>query len=288
MVYIQKFGESFISDFAYSAYEGFSFKGEKIKCFEDINDVPVRFDEYGKIPMVVACIEDTVAYLKKWGIKQPEPLHIPEELISFTHREIQKTTLGEWKKNKTKYPIPCFIKSEELKLFPSGVLREESSRSELMFPYPDNTKILYSNVIEIISEYRCFVNRDMQILKGVEWGLVGIQFYQGDFKLYPDINEIYKMIGTYKNRPAAFTLDVGIIYKDGKYLTVLIECNDGWSVGTYGLDGEKTAKFLSSRWLELTKHILPPQAKLPSLKEKIDSLGGKENIPDEILKNWLS
>jgi len=267
IVYIEKFGESFVSDFAYSAYEGSQHLGNKVKCFNNINEVPFRFDDDDKIPLVIGCIESVKTYLTKWGIKVPEPLHIPQELLYWTNRKIVETTLGEFKNKKSKYPIPTFIKSHELKLFPSGVINEESSRSDLMFPYPDDTKIILSNVVEIISEYRCFVTKGK---------LIGIQFYQGDFMTYPNIDNIISMINSYSNCPISYTLDVAVIWQNNHYETVLIECNDGWSVGTYGLDGEKTIKFFQNRWLELTKDVKPKPHVYMTLKEKITKLGAKE------------
>ena len=45
-----------------------------------------------------------------------------------------------------------------------------------------------------------------------------------------------------------FTIDIGVT-KDGR--TLLIECNDAYSLGAYGLEDYKYAKMLSARWSQL-------------------------------------
>ena len=59
--------------------------------------------------------------------------------------------------------------------------------------------------------------------------LVGLQNYSGDFKLFPNVSTIDKMIDAYKSAPIAYTLDVGI----DEYNTFVIECHRFISVGLY-------------------------------------------------------
>ena len=56
------------------------------------------------------------------------------------------------------------------------------------------------------------------------------------------------MIDEYAEAPAAYALDVGLT-KDGK--TVIVEVNDGYSLGGYGLDPLLYAKLLSARWAQI-------------------------------------
>ena len=53
----------------------------------------------------------------------------------------------------------------------------------------------------------------------------------------------------YKSAPNGFALDFGLT-KDGR--TILIEVNDGYSTGNFGLVSVDYAKLLSARWAEIT------------------------------------
>lgn len=232
-IYIQKFGRDFVDDWAYTAYEGFKKRDEhKIFFFEDIEDVP-------KDAMVVGFIEDTRKFFEIIGFKEPRPLGIPEELKEYIGRKIEIKTLGEFK-NDTQLPI--FVKPyDKLKTFPSGVIKNASSRKMLFNEYPDEAMVMTSEVLNMESEYRGFVRRGK---------LIGLKHYHGDFKLFPDVSVIEEAILKYKSAPISYTIDWAVT-DDNK--TVLIECNDGWSVGCYGLDPELYAGFLMDRWMEITK-----------------------------------
>lgn len=232
--YIQKFGGEWIGDYAYAAYEGFNHRGNKIKTFEDINDVPLS-----KNNLVVACIEDTIKYFEMLGIDVPKPLNIPNSLMGYCGREIHVLPMSEFRNNKL---FPIFVKPyDKLKFFPSGVLRNPSSIGMFFSDIPDDFKVMTSEVVDMVSEYRCFVKNG---------SLVGIKNYIGSFLLFPDIYKIMRMIIDYRDSPSAYTLDVAITDKGD---TILIECNDGWSVGSYGLDGDVYASFLTRRWAEIMK-----------------------------------
>lgn len=59
-------------------------------------------------------------------------------------------------------------------------------------------------------------------------------------------------INDYKSQPAGFAMDFGVT-DDGR--TLLIEVNDGFSIGCYGLDAISYAKLLSARWADLTNTL---------------------------------
>ena len=55
---------------------------------------------------------------------------------------------------------------------------------------------------------------------------------------------IEKMVSCFCSAPAGYSLDVGVT-ESGE--TALVEVNDGFSLGTYGLDPIEYAKLLSAR-----------------------------------------
>jgi hypothetical protein len=56
-------------------------------------------------------------------------------------------------------------------------------------------------------------------------------------------------IRDYISQPAGYVMDFGVTDKGE---TVLIEVNDGFSIGSYGLFHIDYAKLLAARWAELT------------------------------------
>ena len=65
----------------------------------------------------------------------------------------------------------------------------------------------------------------------------------------PDPEVIRKAVQDYKTAPAGYSLDFGLT-DTGK--TLLIEVNDGYALGSYGLFYIDYAKLLAARWAELT------------------------------------
>lgn len=95
-------------------------------------------------------------------------------------------------------------------------------------PYLKEGKYVISEIVDIVSEYRCFILDD---------NIEAIQFYDGDFTVMlnqEDISLLREMVAMYsldKNRPNAYTLDVAIIKDRG--LSIL-EVHPHVSVGLYG------------------------------------------------------
>lgn len=99
---------------------------------------------------------------------------------------------------------------------------------------------IVSPVVDFKSEYRVFV-RYGQILD--------MKHYWGDPLMFPDSKVIQRAIKDYTSAPDAYGIDFGVT-KDGR--TLLIEVNDAWALGCYGLESHLYAKFLLTRWTQLT------------------------------------
>lgn len=241
-VYIQTINKEIPDDWVFAAYLGFKKKGCDIKFFENINSVPFNNDN-----VVVAYIEDTIEFFKNNNISIPPPLNIPFNLNreEFLGRNIEITTMSKFREDGM-YPI--FVKPQgRVKEFSSGVLTNKDTKRLILHDVPDESLVMTSSVIDILSEYRCFVHNGI---------LRGIKHYQGDFKIFPDIKFIEKIINVYKDAPISYTIDVGIIdlpYEHPDKRTVLIECSDCWSIGHYGLDIQIYSTMLRDRWYEIIR-----------------------------------
>ena len=232
--YIESYNNFPILESSVSALIGYRQAQMDVILFEDIEEVPKS-----KYNIVVACIESTNKYFERFGLPPKQALNIPYELMSYTHRDIRYMTMGEFKKERI---LPIFVKPNgRAKEFMAGVITREDSREMFFNAVEDSCPVLVSSPIDIISEWRGYV---------YDKALQGIYWYSGDFRKMVDCSVIDRAIKDYTSQPAGYSIDFGLT-SDGK--TVLIECNDGWSLGNYGLDCSKYCKLLTKRWVEIFK-----------------------------------
>ena len=52
----------------------------------------------------------------------------------------------------------------------------------------------------------------------------------------------------WKDRPMACAIDIGVTAAQE---TILVECNDAYALGSYGLTDFNYAKFISARWSQI-------------------------------------
>lgn len=235
--YLQTELKKITSDFIFSAFEGILKNNYQYKFFEDIDDVPLN-----KNVVVIGYVEDTIKWFEKMDIDEPKPFDIPDFLLPFAKREIDFKTRKSFIDGN--YHLPIFIKPHSrFKAFSSGIATSKFTIDFELNNIPDDFMIMTSEIIDIQTEYRCFVTNNE---------LVGIKHYKGDFKIFPNKNhfdEIYEMIKLCEGKCASYSLDIGL----NNDILYLIEMQDAWSIGNYGLDGKTYIKFLLNRWNEIIK-----------------------------------
>lgn len=221
-----------LEDQGYCAYVGFNRRKTPVRVYDADRRIPISKDV-----ILVACIETTEKYLKDLGVTIPRPLNIPPALEKYCKRKVWITTVEEARKEVP----PFFIKPhEQLKQFLAGVIKTQSFAKIVFDEMPQDRLVMMSEYVDIVSEYRGFV---------IDGNLVSLNLYTGDFRMYPDTKIIDQAVADYKDAPAGYTIDFGVTAAGE---TILIECNDGWAIGSYGCDPELYTKLLSKRWLELT------------------------------------
>lgn len=220
----------------FTAYDGFKQLGAEIIFFNDAKDIKDNNIEN----IIISGIGDVRYILNKFNISYPT-LEYPDELCTndFLGRRLWKDKLGNVIFNKEKMNI--FIKPVSGgKLFTGTVVRDIKDFRECA-GLPMDTEIWCSEILDIISEYRCFIRYGE---------IIDIKNYKGNPFICPSKELLENMIKEYTNAPKSYTIDIGVT-KTG--ITVLIEVNEGYSVGCYGLNSMQYAKFLITRWAELTK-----------------------------------
>ena len=171
--------------------------------------------------------------LAELGI-QPPDYNYPEELHEYLGRNIRKVRLRDLQQEK----LPVFIKPLEEKTAKGIIVNSREALLEYRHLDSD-AEILCSDVVHFQSEWRCFVRYGQ---------LLGIQHYAGDPQKTQDQERIRSALQKYREIPSGCALDFGVA-DDGR--TLLVEMNDGFAIGCYGLDPVLYAKMLYARWAEL-------------------------------------
>lgn len=183
-------------------------------------------EKIGLIP--IGSLEFTLSYYRKYHNIELYPKNIPYELYKnkeFTKRNVYNIA-------KTDIDIP----SKEMSFIKSNLIFKYYQNGIHQIKDLDPGRYQISDIVDFISEYRCFV---------YDRKLVGLSHYMGDFTIFPDIQLINQMIREYKTAPISYTLDVGIIKDKG---TAVIECHDFFSSSNYGWRDYSLIPVMFSRW----------------------------------------
>lgn len=222
----------------YAAAEGFAIQGVKVVPFYGFGDVNLdNMPDLGEKAIVCGNIGDIWNAMEALGKPVPPPLDYPDHLDWLLGREIKPITLGEIRGLTSRK----FVKPTRQKLFCGFVWDPNDPRSRLsLAPYPDETPCLVSDEVEFVSEWRCFIRHNAP---------VGVKHYRGDWSKAPDRTVFNRAVKCCKDKmPAAYSLDLGVTV-DGR--TLLVEANEGYALGHYGLASLVYARFLEARWEQL-------------------------------------
>ena len=211
-----------------------------------------KMGDYDKYDIPVGDLKFVSLFLSKFcGVDKMNPIEVPLELQRY---DVVKRNYSIVKGSELPDSGRYFVKdASNLKGFSySGDLRylinRDTSNKNRENPdyFVDSTLKIYddnlyqlSEIVDFISEYRCFVN---------EGQIVGIQYYTGDPLVTLSesmINEMKAWVNTYsasKFSPRSYSLDVGIIEKDDKKQVALIEIHPITSLGLYGFCGNELPK----------------------------------------------
>ncbi len=236
-VYIlkDKHGE-FASTNCAIAYDGFRQMGWEIVPFKQ-SDNPLLADLTPE-DVVVGFIETVQTALLRLKIVIPESVNYPEELADFLGRKVWKSRVNYIAKHPELWNV--FIKpAASPKKFKGRLLTSAKDLISCGDEFED-TEIWCSEPVNFVAEWRCFV-RYGEIL--------GVKHYFGDWRIHFDPAVIEKAIAAYNSAPAGYAADFGVTDKGE---TLLIEVNDGYSIGAYGLFSADYARLLASRWAQMT------------------------------------
>lgn len=194
--------------------------------------------------------ENTIVYGSVLAVRdalarvgRPVPLNIdlPSSLERFVGRSVTETSMGEvrhWEKSQTG-ELPVHVKPRDRhKLFTGKVIagyRDLISLSGV----PDDEPVIAQEVVDFVSEWRA------TILRG---RVLNVAHYKGDPIAFPDADLMQEAIGALSAAPIGFGMDWAVT-SDGRSL--LIEVNDGFALGNYGVRGHQYTAPIECRWRQL-------------------------------------
>lgn len=158
-----------------------------------------------------------------------------------SNREYEIITLAE-AHERVKGGEKVFIKPIEIKLFTGFVLDEAEYTSISSIPL--ETKVMAYKPFDssLESEWRIYVHKNE---------IVDSRNYSGEFFINPDYEYVKSIIKNNKELfPCAYTIDVGIL-KTGE--NVVVEYNDMWAIGNYGVPNGIYIRLLRDRYFEIVK-----------------------------------
>ncbi len=137
-----------------------------------------------------------------------------------------------------------FIKPIEIKLFTGLIL--DGMQYSCLNGLPHDTKVMaYEPFKERIeSEWRIYIYNHK---------MIDARNYSGEFIISPNYQYVDEVIkGNKTNFPCAYTIDIGILTSNEN---VVVEYNDMWSIGNYGMPNDVYLRALKDRYFEIISSI---------------------------------
>ncbi len=217
----------------FSAMLGFQQMGIETVLFSDKQELSsVEVSD-----IVVGGVGRVKQFLEERGIVVND-IDYPDSLSAYFGRKIWETESDTFLAENNSFPL--FIKPKQGKLFTGFICNNESDIAGRFSP-KESISVYCSEVKNIITEWRCFVRYGK---------ILDIRRYKGELGKIYSLKTVRDMVQAYIDAPAAYSLDIGLTENNE---TIIVEVNDGYSLGSYGLDPLLYAKLLSARWAELTE-----------------------------------
>lgn len=239
MIYIQSDDERSIPhhfDAACAMYGAIS-RGldYRLTSYEEI--VFGKFDKLIPTRLFIGSVEFLSEVFKRAGKKDPKvPINSDRESRTMSLKEFRILVEGG---------ETLFVKPKQIKLF-TGCVIDKMFLSSLS-SYSEETEVLVYDPFKypILSEWRLYIH----------WGkIVDGKNYSGDFTVSPDWKVCQEKISAFKDFPVSYTCDVAILSTpDGKQITEIVELNDMWAIGNYGIPNDLYLRLLRERYFEIMR-----------------------------------
>lgn len=202
---------------AFTAFVGLREMGYECIFFQKYEELIEH--HHSKEELIVSGIGIIKRRLQDFGI-ECTAINYPKELEKYLGRRIWKSTMNEIASTPAAWSV--FVKSVEGKRLSGRVI---ASIHDLVSCgcCEDDYEVLCSEPVDFVAEWRVFVRYGK---------ILDVRPYKGDWRVYYDPSIIEDTIKDYVTAPHAYGIDFGVT-SNGK--TLLVEVNEGYALGCYGL-----------------------------------------------------
>ncbi len=230
-------------NFANAMY-GFIEFGAEIIPYHIIDEI---YEKVDREDIVIDYIDQCETIFAKFGVT-PDIPDYPESLKQFLGRKQWRDTINSISSDESKWSAGYFVKPIRHKAFTGKIIKSINDLIGCGSCYEDY-EVIVSEPIDIKAEWRCFITYD-KLTDVRPYGLLSNKDYAGFYYSYDSnvLKDMLKAFSEWDERPAACSMDI-CVTNDGR--TLLVEFNDAYSLGCYGLNSLNYAKLISARWSQL-------------------------------------
>lgn len=237
--FVQRKNGDWLNENAYALARGLYMKGIEVVPFDfvDLERLSLTRDT-----LVHGGIYTVKRALQIIGVDEPKACDgmPPAELMPFYGRRVWASNMASVR-SRLDNDEKIFVKPlHSQKAFTGHVIGSDLTSLLMISGFEDDFEVMCSEVVEFETEYRGFVNRGE---------LVGLRHYKGDFGKIVDVDVVRSAVKAWAG-PVSYSIDFGL---RSNGTTSLVEVNDGFALGCYGLPSITYANFVQDRWEEMTK-----------------------------------
>ena len=227
-----------------NAMFGFREMGAELIPYHSLDEI---YEKVERNDIVLDYLNQCNAIFHKFGVDPYLPDY-PDVFRNYLGRKVWHDMINSIANDERKWSAGYFVKPVRGKVFTGKII---SSISDLVGcgNWSEDYEVLVSEPLKILAEWRCFILYD-RLLDVRPYGLLLDDSRNGYYYHY-DAAVLRRMLTTFEkwpDRPAACAMDI-CYTAEGK--TLLVEFNDAYALGSYGLPEIYYAKMISARWSQL-------------------------------------
>lgn len=190
---------------------------------------------------VVGDVDCVHGALRQLGVDAPTPDDYPESLRPWLRRRVWRATVRDVLRSVNEGTAVFAKPAEALKRFTGRVFATPADTSAL-HGVSGRAPVWCAETVAWRSEFRAYV---------VRGEVVALAHYDGDESAPPDgavLRAALDALSAAGAAPAGYGIDFGVL-ATGE--TALVEKNEGYALGAYGIDGAAYTALLLARWSEI-------------------------------------
>lgn len=228
-----------VTEHAYFVWRALRERGWEVRSFDDLDDV-----ELDPAQPVIGGIEPVYEALRRLDVVPPD-IDYPDDLRPYlVDPDVRRVTMGWVRQHPEAWPV--FVKPT-------------TGRKEFTGLVVRSTHDLLATTL-VDDDAPVFVAHPVDMSGRVEWRAFVIDGEVRDIRPYsgcPDVRApsrvfVQSLVDQWPGCPAGASIDVVDLGTPGAPDWRVVECNDGYALGAYGLIRSVYAELVVKRWGQLT------------------------------------